>query len=83
MVHRFEETIGGRAYHIEVTPVRDSWRAQLARMPGMPTAMMPFYGTTPAAAARQLADWLTLAHRRRTASSTDPARKAAPPTTLA
>jgi hypothetical protein len=52
-------------------------------MPGMPTAMMPFYGTTPAAAARQLADWLTLAHRRRTASSTDPARKAAPPTTLA
>jgi hypothetical protein len=66
MIHRFEETIGGRPYQIEVTLVKDRWRAQLRRAPGMPTAMMPFYGTTPDAAARGLADWLTLAHRRRT-----------------
>ena len=63
-VHRFEETIGGRAYHVEVTPVSNRWRAQLARMPGMPTAMMPFYGHTPDEAAGQLLRWLTLAHRR-------------------
>jgi hypothetical protein len=52
-VHSFEETIGGRVYHIEVTPVSDRWRAQL-----------PFYGTSPDEAARQLAEWLVLAHRR-------------------
>jgi hypothetical protein len=63
-VHRFEETIAGRAYLIEVTPVSDRWRAQLLRSPGVPTAMMPFYGQTPDEAARQLTDWLTLAHRR-------------------
>jgi hypothetical protein len=64
IVHRFEETIGGRAYHIEVTPVSNRWRAQLQRMPGVPTAMMPFYGRTPDEAARQLAQWLALAHGR-------------------
>jgi hypothetical protein len=63
-VIHFEETIGGRPYHIEVTPVSNRWRAQLARKPGMPTAMMPFYGQTPEEAARQLAAWLSLAHRR-------------------
>jgi hypothetical protein len=63
-VHRFEETIGGRVYHIEVTPVSNRWRAQLRRSAGVPTAMMPFYGPSPAEAARQLAEWLTLAHRR-------------------
>jgi hypothetical protein len=62
-VHRFEETIGGRAYLIEVTPVSNRWRAQLCRTPGVPTAMMPFYGQTPDEAARQLAKWLALAHR--------------------
>jgi hypothetical protein len=66
--HRFEENIGGRAYLIEVTPVSNRWRAQLLRSPGVPTAMMPFYGQTPDEAARQLADWLTLAHRRQTPS---------------
>jgi hypothetical protein len=64
IVHRFEETICGRVYQIEVTPVSDRWRAQLRRTAGMPTAMMPFYGTSPDEAARQLAAWLTLAHRR-------------------
>jgi len=63
-VHRFEETIGGRAYQVEVTPVSNRWRAQLRRIPGMPTAMMPFYGVTPEEAARQLLDWLALANRR-------------------
>ena len=63
-VHRFEETIGGRSYYIEVTPVSNRWRAQLRRMPGMPTAMMPFYGTTPDEAARLLTKWLMLAHSR-------------------
>jgi hypothetical protein len=63
-VHRFEETIGGRVYHIEVTPVSDRWRAQVRRSAGVPTAMMPFYGTSPDEAASQLAKWLALAHRR-------------------
>ena len=66
IVHRFEEIICGRAYQIEVMAVSNRWRAQLRRLPGMPTAMMPFYGQTPDEAARQLAQWLTLAHRRMT-----------------
>jgi hypothetical protein len=63
-VHRFQETIGGRAYRIAVTPVGTKWRAQLERLPGIPAALMPFYGQTPDEAARQLTDWLTLAHAR-------------------
>ncbi len=66
MVHRFEETIAGRAYRIEVSPVSNRWRAQLTRVPGIPTAMMPFYGNTPDEAARHLTAWLTKAHSRRT-----------------
>jgi hypothetical protein len=63
-VHRIQETINGRAYCIEVAPVsRDRWRAQLVRTLGGPTALMPFYGTTPDAAAQQLASWLIRAHR--------------------
>lgn len=68
-VHHFEETIGGRAYLIEVMLVSNRWRAQLLRKPGVPTAMMPFYGQTPDEAARQLTEWLTLAHRRQTPSA--------------
>ena len=64
IVHHFEETIGGRAYQIEVTAVSNRWRAQLRRGPGVPAAMMPFYGQTPEEAAQQLKAWLTLAHRR-------------------
>ena len=64
MIHRYEETIGGRTYYIEVTPVSNRWRAQIQRIPGMTTALMPFYGTTPDEAARQLSQWLTLANRR-------------------
>lgn len=71
-IHRFEETIGGRAYQIEVTPVSNRWRAQLRRGPGMSTAMMPFYGQTPDEAARLLAQWLSLAHQRFAAAAAPP-----------
>jgi hypothetical protein len=64
IVHCFEEIIGGRTYQIEVTPVSNRWRAQIRRVPGMPTALMPFYGQTPDEAARQLSQWLTLANGR-------------------
>jgi len=63
-VHRFEETINGREYLIEVSEVgADRWRAQIARRPGMSSAMMPFYGQTADEAASQLVRWLSLAHR--------------------
>jgi hypothetical protein len=63
IVHRFEESIAGRSYHIEVTPVsQDRWRAYIVRVPGVPTALMPFYGRTPDEAARQLSAWLARAH---------------------
>ena len=67
--HRFEEIIDGRVYQIEVTPVSNHWRAQLSRIPGIPTAMMPFYGATPNEAAERLTRWLTLAHTRRAAAA--------------
>jgi hypothetical protein len=61
---RFSETINGRPYIIEVSPVgRDRWRAQLARTPNGTTALMPFYGQTPDEAARRLAVWLARAVR--------------------
>jgi hypothetical protein len=62
---RFEKSIAGHLYSIEVAAVSPNrWRAQLARLPGVPTAMMPFYGTTPDEAARQLSEWLTRAYER-------------------
>jgi hypothetical protein len=64
-VHRFEESIAGRDYLIEVANVaKDRWRAYIVRIPGVPTALMPFYGATPADAAHQLCEWLTRAHAR-------------------
>ena len=61
---RFEETINGQGYEIEVLAVRpDRWRADLVRMSDGPAALMPFYGRTPDEAARQLANWLARAHR--------------------
>jgi len=61
-IFRFQETIIGRSYVIEVLPVgQDRWRAQIARVPGSPTALMPFYGATPDEAAKQLSGWLTSA----------------------
>jgi hypothetical protein len=59
---RFEETIHGRSYIIEVSPVdRDRWRAQILRRPGASTALMPFYGATALEAAALLSQWLTRA----------------------
>jgi hypothetical protein len=70
--HRFEQSIGGRPYLIEVLPVgQNRWRACIVRMPGVPTALMPFYGQTPDEAARHLSEWLTRAYQR-TASPTTP-----------
>ena len=63
--HRFEESIAGRLYLIEVRAIAtDRWSAYIVRVPGVPTALMPFYGRTPGEAARQLSDWLTRAHAR-------------------
>ena len=62
-VHRFQEEIAGRPYLIEVSSVAAGrWRAYIVRVPGMPTALMPFYGRTPAEAAHQLSEWLTRAY---------------------
>ncbi len=64
-VHRFEESIAGRLYLIEVKSVDiDRWRAYIVRLPGVPTALMPFYGRTPVEAAHLLCEWLTRAHAR-------------------
>ena len=60
-VHHYEKEIAGRTYQIEVSPVSATrWRAQIARRPGMPTSLMPFYGQTPDEAARELSKWLSL-----------------------
>jgi hypothetical protein len=62
-VHRYEEHIAGRTYFIEVLPISQTrWRAQIARRPGMPTSLMPFYGPTPEEAAQELSRWLTLVY---------------------
>ena len=72
VLHRFEELIAGRRYLIEVASVdHDRWRAYIVRIPGVPTALMPFYGPTPLEAAQHLRDWLTRAHAR--AASPTPA----------
>ena len=64
-IHRFEECIAGRPYLIEVVNVsQDRWRAYIVRLPGVPTALMPFYGTTPVDAAHGLCEWLMRAHAR-------------------
>jgi hypothetical protein len=62
-VQRFQHSIAGRAYLIEVALVASNrWRACIVRTPGVPTALMPFYGPTAAEAAQLLSDWLTRAH---------------------
>jgi len=62
-VQRFEETINGRVYAIEVSAVKPHrWRAYLVNLAGGPTALMPFYGTTPSEAAELLIGFLTRAH---------------------
>ena len=62
-IRRYEEHIAGRTYLIEVRAVSETrWRAQIARLPGLPTSMMPFYGTTPEQAAHELSRWLALVY---------------------
>ena len=59
VVHRFEETIGDRAYRFEVVAVAAlRWRAYIAKAPGVPSALMPFYGATPEEAIALLTGWL-------------------------
>ena len=63
-VHRFAKTINGRVYEIEVAAVKpDRWRAYLVNLTGGPTALMPFYGSTPVEAAELLEGFLTRAHQ--------------------
>ena len=62
---RFQESIAGHPYLIEVSPVESNrWRACIVRIPGVPTALMPFYGHTADEAAASLRQWLTRAHAR-------------------
>lgn len=68
-VQRFEESIAGRDYLIEVAAVDPNrWRAYIVKAPGVPTALMPFYGPTAEQAADLLLQWLTRAHARAAAS---------------
>ena len=63
-LHRFEETINGHIYKIEVSAVRpDRWRACLVTLTGGTNALMPFYGRTPTEAAELLRGFLTRAHQ--------------------
>jgi hypothetical protein len=43
------------------------WRANILRIPGVPGAMMPFYGETPDEAAMHLTDWLDRAYQHQAA----------------
>lgn len=63
-VHRFEETIGGQRYVVEVSRHAPGalWRARLVRNPGVPTALMPFQGATERDARDALVRWLSHAH---------------------
>jgi hypothetical protein len=65
-VRRLKEMINGREYLIEVSSIgADKWRAQIRRIPGGSSAMMPFYGSTPDEAAAHLSRWLTKVNRPR------------------
>lgn len=58
-----EHRINGRLYRIEVSPVSRQWRARVVNQFGGPTALMPFYGATAEAAAKDLSGWLLRVHR--------------------
>ncbi len=61
--HRFDETIGGGRYTVEVTPAQGNrWRASLLHSADIPSAVMPFYGDTPREALKALVGWLSQAH---------------------
>ena len=68
--HSFERIIAGRCYLIEVAMVDEKrWRANILKLPGVPAAMMPFYGATPDEAATHLTDWLDRAHQHRASTA--------------
>lgn len=73
-MHTIERDVtisGERVYRIQVSPVgTNEWRAQVLARHGGPTALMPFYGPTPDAAAERLEAWLVRAHR--SVASTSP-----------
>ena len=70
-MHHLSETVEGRTFRIEVSRVaRNRWRAHIVRAPGIPTAMMPFYGPTPDEAAKLLTEWLRRAHKTAGAANT-------------
>ncbi len=61
---RYERIIGGHVYRIEAARVHaNKWRAQIVHIPGMPTALMPFYGPTPDEAAHGLTVFLMKLHQ--------------------
>lgn len=65
VVHRFEQSIAGRPYLIEVAAISpDRWSAHIVRVSGVRSALMPFYGRTPDEAAGLLTDWLNRAYQR-------------------
>jgi hypothetical protein len=56
----FQQEVNGREYRIEVAPVHNGrWRAEVVTKYGGPTALMPFYGTSPDAARDGLTAWLS------------------------
>jgi len=62
-VQRFDHFINGRTYRIEVACVqRERWRAHVVNEFCRPTALMPFYDSTPDSAAGRLSAWLTRLH---------------------
>lgn len=62
-MQRFDHFINGRTYRIEVARVqRERWRAHVVNEFGRPTALMPFYDSTPDSAAERLSAWLTKLH---------------------
>lgn len=66
----FQQQINGREYRIEVSPVHNGrWRAEVVTQYGGPTALMPFYGTSPDAARDGLTSWLARIHRPADAAS--------------
>jgi hypothetical protein len=61
---RFIHRIHGRDYRVEVTQIAfERWRAHVINAHGGPTALMPFYSTTPDLAIARLTEWLARAHQ--------------------
>ena len=67
---RYVHRIQGRDYRVEVTQIAfERWRAHVINAHGGPTALMPFYATTPDLAVTRLTEWLARAHQQAAATS--------------